>query len=563
MSQVARLGQGKKFFHNIIDGPQVASEPFYVAQITPSIHYCMGGLLINPSSQVLDTNEQPIEGLYAAGEIAGGVHGNNRLGGNSLLDCVVFGRVAGKHAATAILGREVETTIDLKMCIGKKAAFGAANASGPCVYPTRQVNVVGGGLAGVSAANTALENGAKVLLLDKSAFCGGNSSKATSGINAAGTKTQAALKEKDDIELFLGDTLKGGAKKPELARVLCENSGPDIDWLMDKFDLDLSLLARLGGHSARRTHRGKERFPGMTITYALIQMFETVAEYTPRLASLETKARVTELIMQKDIAQRVCIGCKYVNKEGSAMAVYGPVILCTGGFGADFTADSLLAKHRPDLLHLPTTNGEHCTGDGIKMGVEIGGDTIDLEWVQVHPTGLVNPDDPDAKIKFLAAEALRGEGGLVLDAKGNRFCNELGRRDYVTGEMWKNPNPPFRLCLNKAASSAIMWHCKHYTGRGVMKRFETGSALAKEIGCSVEHLLRCMNSITVLHSSRPISQMMDHTRHIRRDRAGIYLVERPVLVRNSSTITFLVARLKTSRFTWHRSPLSFITAWVA
>ena len=106
-----------------------------------------------------------------------------------------------------------------------------------------------------------------------------------------------------------------------------------------------------------------------------------------------------------------------------------------GGFGADFTQNSLLAKYRPDLLHLPTTNGEHCTGDGIKMGEappnptmqslhpvlppvarsigwrarscqEIGAKTIDLEWVQVHPTGLVKPDDADAKIKFLAAEAM-------------------------------------------------------------------------------------------------------------------------------------------------------------
>merc|ERR1719321_1278778 len=108
------------------------------------------------------------------------------------------------------------------------------------------------------------------------------------------------------------------------------------------------------------------------------------------------------------------IGCTY-EKGGSMFDEQGPVILASGGFGADFTADSLLAKYRPDLLHLPTTNGEHCTGDGIKMGEVVGAKTIDLEWVQVHPTGLVKPDDPDAKIKFLAAEALRGVGGLVLN----------------------------------------------------------------------------------------------------------------------------------------------------
>merc|ERR1719379_3072770 len=115
------------------------------------------------------------------------------------------------------------------------------------------------------------------------------------------------------------------------------------------------------------------------------------------------------------------------------------------------------------------------------MGNAIGGKTIDLEWVQVHPTGLVKPDEPDAKIKFLAAEALRGVGGIVLNAEGKRFANELGRRDYVTGEMWKN-KPPFRLCLNKAAQEEIIWHCKHYTSRGVMKFYANGKALADDMG---------------------------------------------------------------------------------
>ena len=77
---------------NIIPGSQVASEPFYVAFITPIIHYCMGGLEITPSAEVVGPRGV-IKGLYAAGEVMGGVHGNNRLGGNSLLDCVVYGRV--------------------------------------------------------------------------------------------------------------------------------------------------------------------------------------------------------------------------------------------------------------------------------------------------------------------------------------------------------------------------------------------------------------------------------------------------------------------------------------
>merc|ERR1712187_501239 len=296
------------------------------------------------------------------------------------------------------------------------------------------------------------------------------------------TKTQKAKDIKDTNEIFTNDTLKGGAKRPEVARVLCANSGPDVDWLVDKFELDLSLIARLGGHSMPRTHRGKERFPGMTITYALMQAFEKIAE-TSEKARIINKATVTKLLQ----ANGGVVGCLW-EKAGVETKEYGPVILCSGVFGADFGSDSLLAKYRPDLLHLPTTNGEHCTGDAIKMGEAIGAETIDLEWVQVHPTGLVKPDDPDAKVKFLAAEALRGVGGLVFDANGKRFANELGRRDYVTGEMWKN-KPPFRLVLNKAASDEIIWHAKHYTGRGVMKFYASGEELAKDMGVPLQTLV--------------------------------------------------------------------------
>merc|ERR1719252_409567 len=104
-----KTGSGKKFFHNIIPGSAVKDQPFYVAIITPVIHYCMGGLEIDVNSNVLGPRG-PIKGLYAAGEVAGGVHGNNRLGGNSLLDCVVFGRLSGTNAAKYMLGEKAKAT---------------------------------------------------------------------------------------------------------------------------------------------------------------------------------------------------------------------------------------------------------------------------------------------------------------------------------------------------------------------------------------------------------------------------------------------------------------------
>jgi len=111
-----------------------------------------------------------------------------------------------------------------------------------------------------------------------------------------------------------------------------------------------------------------------------------------------------------------------------------------------------------------------------------------LEKVQVHPTGLVDPNEPEAKVKFLAAEALRGVGGLLLDNTGSRFVDELQHRDFVTGKIWENKKYPIRLVLNGKASSEIEWHCKHYVGRGLMKKFDSGEALAKEMGISAATL---------------------------------------------------------------------------
>eukprot|EP00298_Acanthocystis_sp_HF-20_P015104 c21029_g1_i1.p1 GENE.c21029_g1_i1~~c21029_g1_i1.p1 ORF type:complete len:652 (-),score=297.84 c21029_g1_i1:656-2566(-) len=362
-----------------------------------------------------------------------------------------------------------------------------------------QVIVVGGGLAGLSAAHTVLENGGNVVVIDKMPFFGGNSTKATSGINGAGTKAQRVLNIPDTPEAFEQDT-KLSAKEgynPDLVRVLTHESGQAVEWLINHFGLDLSLVSRLGGHSFPRTHRGKERFPGMTITYALMEKFEKIASESDS-ARMITKAKVTRILTDNTGAT---IGVEY-EKDGQTKTELGPVILATGGFGADFTPNSLLhqysqawrglsawndVKDLPDLASLPTTNGDHCTGDGIKMALEIGAETIDMEAIQVHPTGLVHPDEPDSKLKFLAAEALRGVGGLLLDAHGKRFCDELGKRDYVTGRMWNNKGP-FRLVLNSKASAQIEWHCKHYVGRGLMKKFDTGAALAKEMGISVTDL---------------------------------------------------------------------------
>lgn len=350
------------------------------------------------------------------------------------------------------------------------------------------VIVVGGGLSGLSAAHTIYLAGGNVVVLDKQGFFGGNSTKATSGINGALTRTQVDHKIGDSVKQFYEDTLKSARDKarPDLIKVLTYKSAAAVEWLQDVFNLDLTLVSRLGGHSQPRTHRGHDaKFPGMAITYALMQRLEELSETEPHRVQIIKKARVTSLNKEGN----KITGVTYEH-DGQSQSVDGPVVLATGGYAADFGDSSLLKQHRPDTFGLATTNGTHATGDGQKMVMAIGGNGIDMDKVQVHPTGLVDPKDPGSKWKFLAAEALRGEGGLLLNADGDRFCDELGHRDYVSGMMWKEKDKgkfPIRLILNSKASNVLDFHTRHYSGRGLMKKM-SGKELAKEIGCTPEHL---------------------------------------------------------------------------
>ena len=77
----------------------LTTAPYYAIKITPAVHHTMGGIVINPKAEVLNEKGEAISGLYAAGEVTGGVHGANRLGGNAVADFVVFGRISGQSAA--------------------------------------------------------------------------------------------------------------------------------------------------------------------------------------------------------------------------------------------------------------------------------------------------------------------------------------------------------------------------------------------------------------------------------------------------------------------------------
>lgn len=188
---------------------------------------------------------------------------------------------------------------------------------------------------------------------------------------------------------------------------------------------DICALTDLGGsgHSQPRTHRGHDaKFPGMAITYALMQRLEELSEKEPERVQIIKKARVTSLNKEGNKIN----GVTY-EFGGQSTVAEGPVILATGGYAADFTESSLIKKYKPEVYDLPSTNAVHATGDGVKMVMAIGGNAIDMDKVQVHPTGLVDPKDPDSRWKFLAAE---GKRIICL-----YFC-ERNVADWLNSSSW-------------------------------------------------------------------------------------------------------------------------------
>lgn len=366
--------------------------------------------------------------------------------------------------------------------------------------PNHPILIVGGGLAGLSAAHEAYLRGANVVLFDKQGFLSGNSGKATSGINGALTRTQVSLSIQDSVEQFYNDTLKTAKDRanPSLIKVLTYNSADAVHWLQEVFGLDLSVVSRLGGHSQPRTHRGKDaKFPGMAITYKLLETLENLAEEQPQRVVILKNTQVIDLVIDDNDPTKV-LGVKFKNlKDKLKGSLNGPVILATGGYAADFTKNSLLRKYRPDIIDLPSTNGNHATGDGQKIVMKHSGVAIDMDKVQVHPTGLIDYNDKDViegksqpRFLFLGAEALRGEGGIILNKKGERFCDELGTRDYVSGEMEKqilNGNGPLRLVLNSQSEKNLAFHIKHYEQRNLMRSI-SGRDLAQEMNVPLEKL---------------------------------------------------------------------------
>lgn len=292
--------------------------------------------------------------------------------------------------------------------------------------------VIGSGLAGLTSSLELLSKGLSVALVEKSDRLGGNSAKASSGINGVPTRFQDKS-DGDSVHFFIKDTLKSGKglSSPELVDILTQNSADAIHWLADENNVDLSSVAILGGHSHARTHRGSGKLPpGFAIISALSKKLHEAQN-----VEIMTQCQLVKLIKENSKV----VGIEVKSSANGKTSVLGKnIVLATGGFSADFTgSSSLIKRYRPDLLSLPLTNGQQTTGDGQKIAErDLGARLIHMDQIQVHPTGFVQLKDSstvNSKWKFLCGELIRGIGGILISLKdGSRFVNELKTRDEVT-----------------------------------------------------------------------------------------------------------------------------------
>ncbi|KRN98425.1 fumarate reductase flavoprotein subunit [Companilactobacillus kimchiensis] len=326
------------------------------------------------------------------------------------------------------------------------------------------VVIIGSGGAGLTSAIQAYELGLSPVILEKMDKIGGNTTRASSGMNAAETFVQLNHKIVDSFEDFYNETFIGGGKmnNQELLKFFTEHGALAIDWLA-QHDIKLDDLTITGGMKTMRTHRPSSLAP--IGGYLVTELLKYIAKYQ---IPLFDNIKVTDLLTDKG----QITGVKALTDQ-EIMITTDAVVLATGGFGA---GKDLLAEYRSDLLNLRTTNQPGATGDGLKLAKKIGAKLVDMDQVQVHPT--VQQDTPHA---FLIGEAVRGEGAILVNNDGKRFVNELDTRKNVTKAIDDLGGTGAYLIFDRDIRSRVK-AIEFYDHVGLVKTGQNVEELAQEIG---------------------------------------------------------------------------------
>lgn len=438
---------------------------------------------------------------------------------------------SGSIAVDGVSGATVTSTAI------KEAAAAALTAAGlnPDDYKTAVENdataedstvdadvvVVGAGGAGMTAAITAAGEGKSVVILESQSMVGGNSVRATGGMNAGKTvyqdenefgesagveKTLKTAAEKyadnetitalaktvseqwaayqanptgyfDSVELMELDTMIGGKgiNDPELVETLCANSADAIDWL-DEHGITLHNVSSFGGASVKRIHRPVNA-EGKTVSVGsyMIPLLEENCKKAGVQILLDTTA--TEILTD---ANGAAVGVKATGASGETVTVNAKaVVLATGGFGANL---DMVVKYKPELKGFMTTNAPGIQGQGIEMAQAIGAATVDMDQIQIHPT-------VEANTAALITEGLRGDGAILINEEGQRFIDEVGTRDVVSAAEIAQTGSYSWLVVDQAmadASSVIQGYIKKgYTVTGATYE-ELGEAMGVDAAAFAE-----------------------------------------------------------------------------
>ncbi|UDQ82115.1 flavocytochrome c [Erwinia rhapontici] len=332
------------------------------------------------------------------------------------------------------------------------------------------VVVVGSGGGGLAAAIQASDAGAHVVIIEKMPTIGGNTIKASVGMNAAETRFQKLKGIEDNKELFYEETLKGGKFKnnPELLREFVNLAPEAIEWLATN-GIELNDITITGGMSIDRTHRPADRSAvgGFLISGLVKNINQRDIEVL-----LETS--VAEILLENGAVS----GVKVVDEYNDTRILNAKsVIVATGGFSAN---REMVVKYRPELDGFVTTNHKGATGSGIAMLQNIGADTVDMGEIQIHPT-------VEQTTSYLISEAIRGGGAILVSQAGQRFYNEMETRDKVSAEIIALPEKSAWIIFddqvranNKAADE--------YIAKGFVISAPTPHELAVKINMDQETL---------------------------------------------------------------------------
>lgn len=332
--------------------------------------------------------------------------------------------------------------------------------------------IVGGGLAGISAACELLESGCPVTILDKHSRLGGASSKAVTGIAAPG----CALQKKGGIKDAGEDLLALGEGRA--AEDLIKNGAKDVDWLSQAlaFDDELTLRVSPGHSKVCRTLGTKTHFPGMVVTYGAAQHLQRLADSKCGMLNIIVSAQVTKLVTEEGRVK----GVEYF-KDGASTKIMGQVVLTTGGYAGDKAKKSFIGQSSEANTKYPTTADSRSCGDGIALGKEVGAKVEHLADVQINPLALVMPGSENDDWKMCVSSTFLGVGGLILDGSGKRFCEELGSVQSIVDAMEKSKGP-FRLVVHQDKCVELQWLTDFYESKNFAKLHNSPSDLAKAIG---------------------------------------------------------------------------------